>query len=239
MRFRTFIYRFCFMTLPIGIIVLPGCKSSSSEKSLDDAKKESANNLRQIALGMLNYESVHRTFPGPGSHKEMKVLERSVSPFSWRVEILPYIDHTNLYNQIPGLEIPETVSNTEVKIYQNPMGNKGRPTDTHYRVFVGNGAAFEWGKELSIHDFKDKLAKTILVVESAEPISWASLDDFNYDPKKPLPKLGIFPDGFFAAMGDGQILWIPSDTSEKTIRGLIERDGEKSFSETPGKSEKK
>jgi hypothetical protein len=64
-----------------------------------------------------------------------------------------------------------------------------------------------------------------MVVESAEPIAWSSLDDFNYDPKKPLPKLGISPGGFYAGMADGSVKWIPSSTDEKVFRAMITRSG--------------
>jgi len=64
--------------------------------------------------------------------------------------------------------------------------------DTIYRAFVGNGAAFERDRPVGPEEFTDGLANTILVVEASEPVNWASTDDFEYDPSKPLPKLGYF-----------------------------------------------
>jgi hypothetical protein len=118
-------------------------------------------------------------------------------------------------------ELPKQVKEVVIKLYLSPL-DKDRKPQTHCRVFVGNGAAFEWGQGLKMAQFPDGLSNTILAVECADPIDWTSIDEFKYDPKKPLPKLGgIFPGGFHALMGDGDVKWIPADTDEKTIRALI------------------
>jgi len=49
----------------------------------------SLNNLRQIALACLNYESAYQKFPGNTSHNRDGESENR---FSWRVHILPFIE---------------------------------------------------------------------------------------------------------------------------------------------------
>jgi|694.fasta_scaffold03159_4 prepilin-type N-terminal cleavage/methylation domain-containing protein/prepilin-type processing-associated H-X9-DG protein len=51
-----------------------------------------ANNLRQLALGVINYESVKRWYPSNGSGKDLNLY---VS-FLW--DTLPYIDQQDVYN---------------------------------------------------------------------------------------------------------------------------------------------
>src|SRR5439155_14951587 len=54
----------------------------------------SANNLQQLALALLNYESAHGHFPAPASRdKNGKLL------LSWRVQILPFLEQDNLYKE--------------------------------------------------------------------------------------------------------------------------------------------
>jgi hypothetical protein len=210
-------------------ITLCGCKSS--EKEAEDAKKQSIKNLIDIGIGMHNYASANGgdRFPSPGLPDGMKQTDFWASrPDSWRFSLLPYVEKADLYSQGVAAgkgPLPDAVRNAVVSTYLNPLV-KEQTAKTNYRVFVGNGAAFEWGKTLTIpSDFPDGLDKTILVVEAAEPIDWASLDDFEYDPNKPLPKLGIFPGGFHALMGDGLVRWIPADTDENAIRAMITRNG--------------
>jgi hypothetical protein len=74
--------------------------------------------------------------------------------------------------------------------------------------------------------FTDGTASSILVVEGEEAVPWTSPDDFVYDAKKPLPKLG-HPgrDGFYAGMGDGSVRYLPKDIEEKALRTLITSQG--------------
>ena len=54
--------------------------------------------------------------------------------------------------------------------YVEVSTDSGKTWDTPYRVFVGNGAAFEPGKRIGPKDFSDGLSNTIAVVEAAEPV---------------------------------------------------------------------
>ena len=106
--------------------------------------------------------------------------------------------------------------------------------DTYYRVFVGNGAAFERGKRFKYKDFTDGLENTIFVVEAGESVPWPKPDELNYDPAKPLPKFGgSFSDGFYAGFGDGKVRFIKNGTDEKLIRAMITRNGGEPIPELP------
>jgi Protein of unknown function (DUF1559) len=188
----------------------------------------SAHNLRVLGLALHSHESTYGAFPSPGVPKGVVADKNITSPHSWRVAILPFMEQENLWKLIPEKgrgAIPKEVSDTIIKAYQSPIAKDVKP-QTNYRVFVGNGAAFEWGKALKVRDFTDGMSNTIMAVECADPIPWTSIEEFQYDPKKPLPKLGgIFPGGFHALMGDGQAMWIPDTTPEATIRAMITRNG--------------
>jgi hypothetical protein len=192
------------------------------------AKLRSSNNLKQIAIAILNHEAAYAKFPSPGVPKGVTADKGISSPHSWRVAILPFIEQEAAWKLIPNNgqgAIPKQVSDLVIKVYLSPLAKDPKP-HTNYRVFVGNGAAFEWGKSLKIADFTDGLSNTILAVECADPIDWTSIDDFHYDPKKPLPKLGgVFEGGFHAVMADGAVKWVPASTPEATIRAMITRNG--------------
>src|SRR5262245_22393651 len=49
-----------------------------------------SNNLKQLSLGLHNYEDVHKTLPPAGIN---------TNQMSWLVLVLPYIEQTNLYDR--------------------------------------------------------------------------------------------------------------------------------------------
>ena len=57
-------------------------------------RTQSINNLKQIALAMLNYESANGHFPAASI-----TAEGSKYPHSWRVAILPFMEQSELYNK--------------------------------------------------------------------------------------------------------------------------------------------
>ena len=68
---------------------------------------------------------------------------------------------------------------------------------TPYRVFVGKGTAFEKGTKITLNDFLDGVATTILVVDAADAVPWPKPDELEYDASKPLPRFSNrFPEGF-------------------------------------------
>ena len=249
MRFHRYAYLLVCFTAGILLFGL-GCKSSKTKTESDPdsdsgglknssaAKRVSRNNLKQLVLAMQAYHDNNLKLPAvgqkPGAQENPLAFG---TQHSWRFTILPYIEQSNLYNmamQNPQAQLPDTVTTTPIKVYQHPAGDKNKPLQTHYRVFVGNGAAFEYGRDVDFRDFADGVSNTILIVEAAEPVDWSKVEELEYDPKKPLPKLGVFDGGFLAAMGDGTIRWIPADTDEKIIRAMITRNGGEAF-EMPGK----
>ena len=199
MRFKLPAYLLLWCTAT-SLVLLLGCKSSKTDSDSDSgdlknstsAKRISVNNLKQLALAMLNYESAWANLPSPGqkpgsTEKPMGFFQRH----SWRFECLPYIEQNNLYTlgtQNREGPLPESVTSAVIKLYQHPAGDKSKPLQTHYRVFVGNGAAFEYGRGVSFREFTDGLPNTILIVEAAEPVDWWKVEELEYDPKKPLPK---------------------------------------------------
>jgi hypothetical protein len=56
-------------------------------------RAQSMNNLKQLSLGLLNYESAKKVLPNQIYTKDAKPL------LSWRVQILPYMEEMDLYNQ--------------------------------------------------------------------------------------------------------------------------------------------
>jgi prepilin-type N-terminal cleavage/methylation domain-containing protein/prepilin-type processing-associated H-X9-DG protein len=58
------------------------------------ARAKCQNNMKQVGLGLHNYESANQKFPGGSDY--------TVALGNWRVEIFPYMELDNVYNQLPG-----------------------------------------------------------------------------------------------------------------------------------------
>jgi hypothetical protein len=189
-------------------------------------RAQSQNNLKQIALAMFNYESAHGQFP-PAA-----ICDKNGKPLlSWRVAMLPYIEQQNLYDQFKLDEPWDSEHNKKllkykVKVYMSPADPNVEAGLCHYRAFYGKDAILELNQGRKLANVTDGLSNTILVVEADEGVPWTKPDDFEYDPKKPLPKLGgLVPNGFHAAFGDGSVRFIKSSIAEKTLRALITANG--------------
>jgi hypothetical protein len=192
------------------------------------AVRKSSNNLKQLALGMMNYADVHRGQMPPATvyNKDGKAL------YSWRVLILPYIEEDNLYKQFKLDEPWDSANNKPFlekmpKLFAPVAGETKEKYATYYQVVVGKGAAFEDKQVMRFPaSFTDGTSNTILIVEAGEAVPWSKPADVSYDPDKPLPKFGgLFKEGFNAAFADGAVRFIGKDADKDTLRAAITRAG--------------
>ena len=128
------------------------------------------NDMRCIALALLNYESTHGCFP------PVYTTDADGQPLhSWRVLILPYLEQTPLYEAIRLDEPWNSPHNTafhreSIRIFQCPSMDY-RPGECAYSVIVGPGTVFEEdGQSISVDDITNGTANTILLVERAVPL---------------------------------------------------------------------
>tara|TARA_R110002095_G_scaffold144737_1_gene125200 strand:- start:626 stop:1594 length:969 start_codon:yes stop_codon:yes gene_type:complete len=61
------------------------------------------NKLKQIGLAMHNYHDAHSIFPFGSSEPDGRVCGSVSMGYNWRVDILPYMDQTPLYNELSGV----------------------------------------------------------------------------------------------------------------------------------------
>jgi hypothetical protein len=191
-------------------------------------RRKIQNDLRQLGIAMHNHNDTYKFLPPPATQdKNGKPL------LSWRVAILPFIEQENLYRQFKQDEPWDSEHNKKLlammpKVFAPPRGVKTKDKySTFYQVFVGNGAAWENGRKMSIpRDFTDGTSNTILLVEAGKAVPWTKPEDIPYDPKKPLPKLGAaFEKGFFVVLADASVRLIKNTISQETLHAAITRAG--------------
>jgi hypothetical protein len=223
--------------LCFGCLLLVPCSQQIRD---GEAWVYSANNLKQIGLALHYYvETYGRLPPAVVRGQDGQPL------YSWRVSLLPFLEHDSLYRQFKLEEPWDGPHNKQFlakmpKVYALPWGESAASAEgqTRYQVFVGPGTAFE-RDGLTWDDFPDSLADTLLAVEGGEAVPWTKPADLPYEPGKPLPPLGgavtkpvhflCYPiwrrPGFTACFADSSVRFIRGDTDEEVLRALITRNG--------------
>ncbi|MBL8853460.1 MAG: DUF1559 domain-containing protein [Planctomycetaceae bacterium] len=177
-------------------------------------RAQSSNNLKQIALACLNYESTYRRFPAAYNQSEDK------QPLlSWRVHILPYIEQGNLYEQF-RLDEPWDSPHNLALLEQMPETYRGpnsqaAPGHTVYLGVAGSDAAFGIPDQVGpqsamngqrISSVTDGLSNTILAVEVSDEMAvpWTKPDsEIDVQNSEPWRFYGQFPGGVNVVFCDG------------------------------------
>jgi hypothetical protein len=183
---------------------------------------ESLNNLKQIALALHNYHDTHGHFP------PAVIRSKAGKPlYSWRVELLPFLEERELYEEFHRDEPWDSPHNKALaarmpKVFALP-GAPAAGDKTYYQVFTGPGTAFADPQGARIaRDFKDGTSNTLLVVEAAQPVTWTEPRDLTYDTRQdPRRLVGRRGDKFQAVMADGRALLVPKSVSEASLRAAI------------------
>jgi prepilin-type processing-associated H-X9-DG protein len=193
------------------------------------ARARSSNNLKQIGLALHNYHDKYGAFPPAAI-----VDKKGKALLSWRVAILPFIEQDNLYKQFKLDEPWDSEHNIKlskklVKVYSLPYGEpkKGEEHYTNYRVFVGNGAAFDTVQGVTLPQFTDGTSNTLLAFEAAEATPWAKPDEIEFDPKQQeISKHFRFQDGkvCMVLFADGSVRAFPNTIADNILKLLIQRD---------------
>jgi hypothetical protein len=186
-----------------GALILPSVRQKT-------AKMQSSNNLKLMALGMMDYESRFGKLPPAVLRGPTGQL------YSWRVALLPYLGEEKLYANYNLNEPWDSPGNRAVLArmprFYAPPGMAGG-NSTFYQVVVGRGTAFE-SPDVRLSPWRDRdfpkgAARTLMIVEAESPVPWTKPEDLTYAPGQPLPELGgIFHDGFHVAFVDGSVQWV-------------------------------
>jgi len=187
---------------------------------------KSADNLKQIAMAILSYESARRRLPAAAP-----LGPDGLTPHSWRVEILPLLGYQELYERYRLNEPWDSEHNRALikempTVYRHPLDDPAS-TNTSYFVFTGPDAMFFNNQGTRLAQIPDGTSNTILAVEAARGVPWTKPEDFSYAADQPLPKLGGWlANGAFAyAHCDGSVLVEQNAADENRLRAKITRNG--------------
>jgi hypothetical protein len=146
-----------FLSLPMGDTVTSARRSSCQ------------NNLRHIGIALQNYHDVYKSFP------PAYVADTDCRPMhSWRVLILPFLDHKALYERYDFSEPWDGPNNRLLaaempREYWCPSETHRQPASLHtsYVAVVGTGTMWPGERAVSMSDLADGSSNTLQVVESS------------------------------------------------------------------------
>ncbi|VTR94831.1 Uncharacterized protein OS=Isosphaera pallida (strain ATCC 43644 / DSM 9630 / IS1B) GN=Isop_0716 PE=4 SV=1: SBP_bac_10 [Gemmata massiliana] len=186
----------------------------------------SANNLRRIAIAMHEYSDTNGVLP-PAAYWN----KAGQACLSWRVLILPQLGHEALYKQFKLDEPWDSEHNKKLlakmpSVYATPGLTKSGSTETYYRVFVGNGAGFDWIFGTLLIKILDGTVNTIMCTIASTSVPWSKPDELEFDPEKDPTKLfGALPTGQpQVVMFDGTVKTLKKLPSKETLKLLIQRN---------------
>lgn len=221
---------------PEAMTVMPGPSPAAIALPAATADDPTAKNLQQIAMAVHSFHDAHRAYPAAYNcdFQETPLL-------SWRVHILPYLGHADLYEQF-HLDEPwdsehnRTLVSKMPDVYRSPgiaveegntlyLGNAGKQG-----VFVAPRGNMQLPLGIGLAELTDGDSHTIMVVECNVKAAtiWTKPEDFVYeDHEDPWPELlDSNGDGFQTAMCDGRWVVFPKGVIERTLlTALFTRNG--------------
>ncbi len=211
--------------LPFGLAL----GAVAGKKSLDARDRSvTQNNLKQLAIALHAHHDAYNAFPAPA------VADKKGKPLlSWRVAVLPFIEQGALFTRFKMDEAWDSDHNRKAlqdnrmpAVFALPGVTLPGDKETYFRVFVGNGAAFEPLKPLKFNAFTDGTSNTILVATAATSVPWTKPDELAFDPKGDMKKLLLMDgDGCNVLFADGSARFLKKTLDEVTLKALITRGG--------------
>lgn len=190
-------------------------------------RMQSSNNLKQLALAMHNYHDTFNQLPGS------VVVDRvSGEKRSWRIELLPFLEQQELYQQYRKDEPWDSEHNRQLldkmpDVFRHPNGTA--PADqTVYHIVHGDEIGVRTEEATRFRDFTDGLSNTIMFVEVEDEfaVPWTKPEDVELDRDDPWPPLGGHNEqGVQVAMFDGSVRIIPYWLEPEKLWALLTRGG--------------
>ena len=184
-----------------------------------------SNNLSQIGLASLNFESGNQRFP-----TQAITAEDGTPLLSWRVAILPFLQQNNLYQQF-NLDEPWDSPNNIALLPLMPriyaVDGIADGMTTILGIAGEEGLLAQGDRGVTFGQIVDGSSNTALYVQADSEFAtqWTKPQDIDFDPSNPANGVGnATASGFHAVFADGSVHFIPRTTSDETIGFILQRD---------------
>jgi prepilin-type processing-associated H-X9-DG protein len=214
--------------LPV-LAILAGLLLPAIQAAREAARRTTCmNNLRQVSMAMLQYESEKGSFP-----PAYKADQNGKPMHSWRALILPYLDPAlgRQYNFGERWDSPnnQVVAAAAAKYFQCPS-SAGSPGETNYVMVVGEETISNGPGTVAMAAIRDGMSNTIAIVEiDKSGIPWAQpcdvkLEEFLAEASA-RSTISAHAGGFHVAFCDGSVRRIQNRIDRNVLRSLLTING--------------
>ena len=215
--------------VPVEAALKSGSSEVLSAALLQADELSARRQLRALALAIFNHDSAMKRLPSPLSGLDGKAPRK----LSWRVDLLPFLDEQELYQQFHLDEAWDSPHNRSLiphmpNVFRIPQSKY--PAQSGLSTFVlPSNADTMWPADrvLDFKDIEDGTSNTIMIVEVNDDMAqeWTKPDPFEINMQNPASQLGgHFNDKIFFAMGDGSSNAIPRNKFGD-LKALLTRSG--------------
>jgi len=182
--------------------------------------------LRQLTLASLNFESSHMQFPRSIFSSDSGTSNGPDVPLlSWRVAILPFIEQGNLYSQFRLDEPWDSPHNLSLlplmpQIFATEGVENGK---TVFQGAHGDNTFFSNdNRGTRFGSFEPQSTAAILQVNSDQAIEWTKPGDFDFDPANLQTILGdATASGFHFSLADGTVHFFNKTISDDVLNKIL------------------
>jgi prepilin-type processing-associated H-X9-DG protein len=230
----------------IGVVFAYAILTGPSRSGGASKRMECLNNLHQIGLALINHASAHNAYL-----PDLTPTTDGI-PRSWRVELLPMLDRSDLYRDYQRDRPWNGAENTPfaqmwLKVYGCPENPRRRKPDVHGRFFTdyagvrGPNTAFPDGRGATLDDISDGdgLGTTILVVEACgQQIVWTEPRDVDLaeqeigvnlpgdEPGRSRSVMSSYhPGSTNVLFGDGSVRPLSNNIDPKVLKAILTATG--------------
>ena len=219
------------VTTPIAAgLLLPAVQAARTAAR----RMQSQNNLKEIQLAILNYESAYKSFPAAYS------VDEDGSPLlSWRVYILPFLGYTPLYQRFHLDEPWDSEHNIKLleempEVFRAPE-SRAAVGETVYLGNGGENGVLVSGQNkfvprgmrgLRISSITDGTSNTISVVEASDElaVAWTKPVEFVPEEGEYWKLFGMYDAGINAVFVDGSVHLLNEFIDEEVLSNLFSRN---------------
>lgn len=187
----------------------------------------SMNNQRQLVLALHNYHSAHGSLP-----PAYTVDEDGNPLLSWRVQILPFMEQQDLYDQFHHDEPWDSEHNIQLldkmpEYLKNPSID-GQPGWTDYVAPMSDDSVLVPEAGTDFDAITDGTSNTIVLMEvgASQQVPWTAPQDFEIEKLESLDLDNGHPGTVTCAMADGSVQAFSKNSSvESFIKACKKSDG--------------
>ena len=213
-----------FLVVLIGVVLvallLPNVRRAGEAARMTQCR----NNLKQIGLALHSYHDDYGSFP------PAYTVDSEGRPLhSWRTLLLPYLEHSNLYQQIDFSKpwndpVNAAAFETSINIFQCPSSSIPKNHTTYLGV-SGPDSFFNATAARILSDITDGTSNTLTVVEVPhdQSVPWMAPQDADEALILSIAKDSkvAHTGGYQSLIADGSVRYISIVTDKSTLRALL------------------